>query len=78
MTPQTILPPPSHQDSDADFESESYYFGLPSNPFSVYHTATSLKRPTGPEAYRVPKEAWPVFGHPIVDAWDELGPLRFR
>jgi len=33
-----------------------------------------IPSPTGPEASRVPKEARPVFGLPLVDAWDELGP----
>ncbi|KIL61734.1 hypothetical protein M378DRAFT_187503 [Amanita muscaria Koide BX008] len=54
--------------------SASYYFGLPSKPILVYRTGTPWKRPTGPEAYRIPKEARPVFDHPIADAWDELGP----
>ena len=74
--PADNTPPPLHQVSDAEFESKSYYFGLPSRPISVHHTP--LKRPTGLEAYHVPKKARPVFGHPIVDAWDELGPPRPR
>jgi hypothetical protein len=78
----TGFPPPdnSHlslpQDFDADFEanSSSYYFGLPSIPVLVYRTGDPPTRFTGPKAYRLPKEAMPVFDHPIVDAWDELGP----
>ena len=67
-------PPPSSQDSDADFEAKSYYYGLPSNPISVYHTGAPWKRPTGPEAQRVPKEARPICNHLITDVWDQLGP----
>ena len=58
--------------SDAEFEAKSYYFGFPSRPVSVYRTGTPWERPIGP--YHVPKEARPVFDHPIADAWDELGP----
>ncbi|KAF8954752.1 hypothetical protein BDZ97DRAFT_1908028 [Flammula alnicola] len=67
-------PPASPQDSDADFEAKSYYYGLPSKPISIYHTGAAWKRPTGPEAQRVPKEARPICVHPIADVWDELGP----
>ncbi|KAF8591708.1 hypothetical protein K439DRAFT_1626699 [Ramaria rubella] len=56
-------------DSDSDYEAQSDYFGLPSNPVSVYHTGPPWKRPTGPEAQRVPKEARPICKHPIADVW---------
>jgi len=68
------IPPPSSRDSDADFEAKSYYYGLPSKPVSVYHTGAPWKKPTGPEARRVPKEARPVCEHLIADVWDKLGP----
>ena len=64
--------------SDADFEAKSYYHGLPSKPISVYHTGALWKRPTGPEAQRVPKEARPICDHPIADVWDRLGPQVFQ
>ncbi|KAI1787627.1 hypothetical protein LXA43DRAFT_895905, partial [Ganoderma leucocontextum] len=32
------------------------------------------EKPTGPEAYRVLKEARPVFDHRIATVWDDLGP----
>ena len=64
--------------SDADFEAKSYYHGLPSQPISVYHTGAPWKRPTGPEAQRVPKEARPICDHPIADVWDKLGPQVFQ
>jgi hypothetical protein len=57
-----------------DHEAHSYYYGLPSKPILVYRTGTPWTRPSGPEAYCVPKEARPVFNHSIVGAWDELGP----
>ena len=46
---------PSPLDSDSNFEAQSDYYGLPSKPVSVYHTGAPWKRPTGPEAQRVPK-----------------------
>ncbi|KAK0193406.1 hypothetical protein F5146DRAFT_1110115 [Armillaria mellea] len=54
--------------------ARSYYYGLPSRPLLVYRTGTPWKRPTGLEAYNVPKAARPVFARPIADVWDELGP----
>ena len=59
---------------DALFEAQAYYHGLPSNPISLYHTGAPWKRPTGPEAYHVRKEARPICKHPIADVWDKLGP----
>ena len=65
---------PLPQDFDADYEAKCYYVGLPSTPVLVYRTGTPWKRPTGPEAYLIQKEARPVFNHSIVSVWDELGP----
>ncbi|KAH9164039.1 hypothetical protein EDB89DRAFT_450675 [Lactarius sanguifluus] len=59
--------------TDSNFEAYSDYFGLPSNPISVYHTGERLKRPTGFETWRVPKELRPICDHPIADIWRELG-----
>jgi hypothetical protein len=56
--------------SDSNFEALSDYYGLTSNPVSV---GNPWKRPTGPEAQRVPKEARPICEHPIADVWPELG-----
>ncbi|TDL17861.1 hypothetical protein BD410DRAFT_534844 [Rickenella mellea] len=67
------IPPHSLLDSDSYFETHSDYYGFPSNPVSVYHTGDPWKRPTGPEAQRVPKEARPICEHPIADVWHELG-----
>ena len=58
--------------------SDSYsahcdYYGLPSNPISIYHTGVPWPEPTGPEAYRVRKEARPICTHPIATVWRKLG-----
>ena len=45
-------PRPSPLVFDSDFEAQSDYYGLPSNPISVYHTGAPWKRPTGPGAAR--------------------------
>jgi hypothetical protein len=49
------------------------FYGLPSYPLSIYHTGDNWPMPTGPEAYRVLKEARPICSHPIADVWRELG-----
>ncbi|KAF8837533.1 hypothetical protein BDN67DRAFT_185210 [Paxillus ammoniavirescens] len=54
-------------------ETHSDYCGFPSNPVSIYHTGIPWPRPTGPEAQRVPKEARPIFIHPIAPVWHKLG-----
>ena len=70
--------------SDSEYEAFAYYAGLPSEPVLVCRTGnTSWKRPTGHEAYDVPREARPVFDHQIATVWDNLGPKvpdlpRFR
>ncbi|KZT23556.1 hypothetical protein NEOLEDRAFT_1163692 [Neolentinus lepideus HHB14362 ss-1] len=66
--PDTLL-------DDSNFEAFSDYYGFPSRPFSIYHTGDRWPRPTGLEAYCVPKEARPVCIHPIatVSRWRNLG-----
>ena len=46
---------------------------MPSRPISIYHTWVPWPRPTGPEAYRVPKEARPICKHSITAVWRQLG-----
>ncbi|ETW78096.1 hypothetical protein HETIRDRAFT_454139 [Heterobasidion irregulare TC 32-1] len=53
--------------------THSDYYGLPSNPISIYHIRDPWPRPTGPEAQRVPREARPICNHPIARMWRELG-----
>jgi hypothetical protein len=67
-----------HLPLDSNSYSEAYlYYGFPSNPISIYHTGdllpTSWPRTTGPEAHRMPKEARPIYTHPIAPVWHELG-----
>lgn len=60
--------------SDAYFEYPyEFHYGMPSRPICIYHTGDSWQRPTGPEAYGVPKEARPIFTHPIAPVWREVG-----
>ena len=59
--------------SNLYYATHSDYYGLPSNPISIYHTGDPWPRPTGPEAQRVPKEARPICNHPIARVWRKLG-----
>jgi hypothetical protein len=59
--------------SDSEYEARCDYYGFPSRPLSVYRTGDKWKRPTGLEAYTIPKEARPICKHPIADVWRELG-----
>ena len=60
-------PLPLPLDPNADFEAKSCYYGLPSQPISVYYTAAPWKRSTGPDVQCVLKEARPICKHPITD-----------
>ena len=71
------MPPTTAVDLDRtkglpDLDSDCYY-GLPSNPISIYHTGKPWPKPTGPESQRVPKEARPISIHPIAHVWRVLG-----
>lgn len=65
--------PPSPLGSDSYPEAHSDYYGIPSNPVSIYHTGDPWPKPTGAEAQRVPKEARPICIHPIAPVWRKLG-----
>ncbi|KAH9178534.1 hypothetical protein EDB89DRAFT_1842986 [Lactarius sanguifluus] len=64
--------------SDSEYEARSFYYGLPSHPVLVFQTGAPWKKPTGPEAYRVPKEIRPVFDDQIAAVWDEMGTQIFE
>lgn len=64
--------------SDSEYEAQSFYYGLPSNPVLVFQTGTPWKKPTGPGAYTVPKEVRPVFDDQIATVWDEMGTQVFE
>ncbi|GJJ08867.1 hypothetical protein Clacol_003087 [Clathrus columnatus] len=53
-------------------EAHNDFYGIPSNPLSIYHTGPRWPLP-GPQAQRIPKETRPVYGHPISHVWRELG-----
>ncbi|KAI0040893.1 hypothetical protein FA95DRAFT_1576687 [Auriscalpium vulgare] len=59
-------------------EAHNDFWGLPSNPLSIYHTGLAWPLPTGPEASRVPKEARPVRIHAIVAVWYQLGERIYK
>ncbi|KAG8983867.1 hypothetical protein FRB90_005683 [Tulasnella sp. 427] len=56
-------------------EAHNDFYGLPSNPLSIYHTSPSWPLP---EAQRVPKEARPVCTHAISSVWHELGEKIYK
>jgi hypothetical protein len=67
--------PSSHPPVD---EAHNDFYGLPSNPLSIYHTGPAWPLPTGPDAQRIPKEARPVCDHAIAAVWCKLGEEIYR
>ncbi|KAF8992681.1 hypothetical protein BDQ17DRAFT_1253699 [Cyathus striatus] len=64
----------SYRPTDVDYESNNYYYGLPSKPISVFHIGATFQMPTGFEAYRVPKTIMPVFDDKFAAAvWEDMG-----
>jgi len=53
------------------------FYGLPSNPRSIYKTGKAWPVRTGPEAYRILREARPDYDHPIRSRWLEIGRLIY-
>jgi hypothetical protein len=49
------------------------FYGLPSNPPCVYKSGPAWRERTGPESYRITREARPVYDHPIADQWRAIG-----
>ncbi|KAI0654558.1 hypothetical protein C8Q70DRAFT_516355 [Cubamyces menziesii] len=49
------------------------FYGLPSNPPCVYKSGPAWSERTGPESYRIIREARPVYDHPIADQWHVIG-----
>ncbi|KAG8891254.1 hypothetical protein FRB99_003751, partial [Tulasnella sp. 403] len=43
------------------------FYGLPSNPPCVYKSGPAWRERTGPDSYRITREARPVYDHPIAD-----------
>lgn len=55
------------------YEARSDYYGLPSNPISIYHTGDPWPKPAPGDWPRVPKECRPISIHPIAPVWRKLG-----
>ncbi|KAF8992692.1 hypothetical protein BDQ17DRAFT_1332153 [Cyathus striatus] len=58
---------------DENLESRVFYYGLPSKPISVFRTGAPWQKPTGFEAYLVPKVIRPVFDDGLAAIWEEMG-----
>jgi len=56
----------------------SDFYGLPSNPISVYRTGDAWPVPKGPQAQRVSREARPICNHPIREVWPTLGEQVYK
>jgi len=66
-----------HSHSPLD-EAHNNFWGLPSNPLSIYHMGPTWLLPTGPQAQHIPKEARPVCTHAIVPMWHQLGEQIYK
>jgi len=57
-------------------ESQHYYYGIPSQPPLVARSSFNVwVKPTGPEAYLIPKESSPIGLHPLRVIWEAtVGP----
>lgn len=54
------------------------FYGLPSNPLCVYKSGPAWRERTGPESYRITREARPVYDHPITDQWCTIGTTIYQ
>jgi hypothetical protein len=51
-------------------ESQYFYYGIPSQPPLVARSSLNVwLKPTGPEAYLLPKESSPIGLHPLREIW---------
>jgi hypothetical protein len=68
------------KDVPKDIVSQPYpgavsdFYGLPTNPISIYRTGNEwpVQDPKGWPGVRVAREARPVFNHPLQDVWSTL------
>ncbi|KAF9013112.1 hypothetical protein BDQ17DRAFT_1342765 [Cyathus striatus] len=65
-------------EDEEELESRVYYYGLPSSPISVFHTGDPWQKPTGFEAYIVPKVIRPVFDDDFARVWEEMGARIYK
>ncbi|KAF8994469.1 hypothetical protein BDQ17DRAFT_1366837 [Cyathus striatus] len=61
-----------------ELERRDYYYGLPSCPILVFRTGAPWKKPTGPEAYSIPKAIKPVFDNKFADVWEDMGTRIYK
>ncbi|KAH8119864.1 hypothetical protein DFH11DRAFT_1556979 [Phellopilus nigrolimitatus] len=61
-------------------EAANYYYGFPSKPRLVARSSCDVwMRPTGPEAYLVPKGLMPLGSHSLATVWEDMiGPALSR
>ncbi len=77
--PPLAFPPVTKLDVDASRLTNNYpaaykdFYGLPSNPACVYKSGPAWRENTGPNSYRITREARPVYDHPIADQWHAIG-----
>ena len=73
-------PPPSAPYAPSDVEATYYYYGLPSKPRLVARSSCDVwMRPTGAEAYLVPKGLTPLGAHRLNEVWEgTVGPAMDR
>ncbi|KAI0732063.1 hypothetical protein C8Q72DRAFT_882828 [Fomitopsis betulina] len=54
-------------------EAANYYYGFPSKPRLVARSSCDVwMRPTGPEAYLVPKGLMPLGSHSLATVWEDI------
>ncbi len=79
---QGHFPLPLHYDITYDEPPYRYafrdFFGLPSDPISIFKTGDEWPFPVGPAQQRQPREARPICNHPIRDVWPALGKQVFE
>ena len=81
-------PSPTNLNTEKDFaaipphlrvdEVHNDYYGLPSNPISIYHTGPAWPLSAGPHVQRIPREARPVCVHAITPVWRQLGERIYK
>ncbi|KAF8595172.1 hypothetical protein BDV93DRAFT_534959 [Ceratobasidium sp. AG-I] len=54
------------------------FFGTPSGAPCIYKSGPAWPERKGPQAQRYIREARPVYGHPLADAWLEIGTNIYR
>ncbi|KAI6143781.1 hypothetical protein BKA82DRAFT_860065 [Pisolithus tinctorius] len=78
---------PTPTEDDAPFRCLLYdpypgaftdFYGLPSNPRSVFKTGVPWFVRAGPDAWRILREARPVCDHPMQDRWLEIGQFIYE